>query len=221
MSGSSEPIVFCFEYASPYSYLATRLIDEVATRHGRQVRWRPIRLADVLRRQGIEADTSPAKMAYIEHDARRCAQLHCLAFVMPKRFPPNATLARRTFYWLEAIEPNLARDFAHAVAGRCYGGGHDISTIEDLAPVAEMLGVGRVGLSTALADPDAARRLDEANAEAAIWGCFGVPWFRVDGQSFFGHDRLPHLTRLLDDAPNGSARGPGEAETRTGACSSL
>lgn len=193
----TEPVTFYFEYASPYSYLATRLVDGVVARHGREVRWRPIRLGHVLRRQAIEGDTPAAKIAYIERDARRCARLHGLAFVMPERFPPDATLARRAFYWLDALDPDMARNFAHAVAGRFYGSGRDISNVDDLAPTAEMLGVGRVGLSAALADPESARRLEDANAEAAALGCFGVPWFHADGESFFGHDRLPHLDRWL------------------------
>lgn len=215
-AGAPEPATFYFEYASPYSYLATRLIDEVAGRHGREVRWRPIRLGDVLRRQGIAVDAPPAKVAYIARDARRCAKLHGLAFVVPARFPPDAALARRAFYWLDTHDPALARGFAHAVAGLYYGAGRDISTADDLAPVAEMLGVGRVGLAAALGDPGAERRLEEANAEAAALGCFGVPWFHADGESFFGHDRLPHLGRLLGIGAGGPDRGGTARHTRSG-----
>ena len=37
-----EPIQFFFEFASPYSYIASLEIDKVAAGAGRSVEWRPI-----------------------------------------------------------------------------------------------------------------------------------------------------------------------------------
>ena len=41
---SDKPIDFYFEFASPYGYLASLAIEEVAGKYGRQVHWRPFML---------------------------------------------------------------------------------------------------------------------------------------------------------------------------------
>ena len=48
----SQPIDFYFDFSSPYGYLASEKIDELAARHGRKVRWRPILLGVVFRQTG-------------------------------------------------------------------------------------------------------------------------------------------------------------------------
>jgi len=141
------------------------------------------------------ADTPEAKIDYIRHDAQRCAELAGWPFVIPERFPPDATLARLTFYHLDALDPDLARRFAHGVATRYYGSGLDISTAGDLLAVAEPLGIDSASLDAAADNPEAGLRLDSTNNAAAQLGCFGVPWLEVEGECFFGHDRLPHVER--------------------------
>ena len=36
-----DPIEFYFDFSSPYGYLASEKIDEIAERFGREVRWHP------------------------------------------------------------------------------------------------------------------------------------------------------------------------------------
>ena len=118
----AEPITFYFEYASPYSYLAVQSIDGMATKHRREVLWRPIRLADVWTMIGRDnTDVPQAKMRYIREDAPRCAELQGVPIVEPEKFPPDATLARLAFYRLDSRDPALAQRFAQGVSNRYYG----------------------------------------------------------------------------------------------------
>ena len=48
----SEAIEFYFDFSSPYGYLASEKIDELAARYGRKVRWHPILLGIVFRESG-------------------------------------------------------------------------------------------------------------------------------------------------------------------------
>lgn len=190
-------IDFYFEYASPYSYLASQLIDRAARSVGREVRWRPIRLRDVWSRSGVAGDASEAKARYIAHDAARCARRLLLPFILPDPFPPDATLARLGFHGLELAAPDRAADFARAVAGATYRGA-DISSANTLATIAASVEIEGALLSAAWSDPEAPKRLEVVNAEAASIGLFGVPWFVADGESFFGHDRIEHMLEWLD-----------------------
>jgi 2-hydroxychromene-2-carboxylate isomerase len=49
--------------------------------------------------------------------------------------------------------------------------------------------------------PQAALRQTASNEEAIASGCFGVPWFIAEGETFFGHDRVPHLLDFLTLRP--------------------
>ena len=46
------PIEFWFYFSSPYGYLLSERIDEVAARFGRKVRWHPILLGVVFNATG-------------------------------------------------------------------------------------------------------------------------------------------------------------------------
>ena len=43
--------------------------------------------------------------------------------------------------------------------------------------------------------------LKEANESANAAGVFGAPFFFVDGESFWGHDRRPQIERWLAQGP--------------------
>ena len=207
-----EPVTFYFEFASPYSYLASHRIEEVVAKHGRQVLWRPIRLLEVWEAIGQDVAAIPkAKLQYIEHDSNRCAQQLGIPFTMPEVFPPDATLARSAFYHVDSRDPPLAKTFAQAVANQYYGEGRDISTPAQLRGLAARLGIDADELDAAGRDEAAAARVIAATAEAAGLGCFGVPWMRVEGENFFGHDRLPYLDQWLAARAAEGADAPGTA----------
>jgi 2-hydroxychromene-2-carboxylate isomerase len=54
VNADATPIRFWFDFVSPYGYLASLRIDELAARHGRTVDWRPLLLGvTVLRSVGL------------------------------------------------------------------------------------------------------------------------------------------------------------------------
>ena len=42
MSDMPQPIEFFFDFSSPYGYLASRKIDAIGAKHGREVVWKPV-----------------------------------------------------------------------------------------------------------------------------------------------------------------------------------
>jgi 2-hydroxychromene-2-carboxylate isomerase len=140
----AEPIVFYFEFASPYAYLAAQRIDEAAARRGRGVDWRAISLAHVLKARGVSRDAMPReKLDYILRDAFRVAEMAGVAIRMPRSFPTDSKAARQAFWRLKARDPALAVRFARAAYDRYWGRGEDIATAEQLAEAAAPLGVAR------------------------------------------------------------------------------
>ncbi|HXQ41619.1 MAG TPA: DsbA family protein, partial [Candidatus Udaeobacter sp.] len=65
----SSAIDFYFDFSSPYGYLATTRIDELAARHGRSVAWRPFLLGAAFKLTGQRALTEQSiREPYHERD---------------------------------------------------------------------------------------------------------------------------------------------------------
>ena len=97
----SEPIDFWFDFSSPYSYIASELIDDLAVKHGRRVKWRPIMLGAAFKATGSSLLINvPLKGEYSKRDFDRSARFHGLPYKFPPRFPLATQLAARGYYWL-------------------------------------------------------------------------------------------------------------------------
>ncbi|EXI74571.1 MAG TPA: 2-hydroxychromene-2-carboxylate isomerase [Candidatus Accumulibacter phosphatis] len=194
----SQPIDFYFDFSSPYGYLASEKIDELAARFGRKVRWHPILLGVVFRQTGGAPLTSiPLKGEYSLHDFARSARFLDIPYEHPKHFPLSTQHAARAYYWLHDQDWQAARSFAHAVFRSLYTEGRDVSDSEVVLEIAARQSVDRAVLAEALAGQALKDRL-KTECEAAIArGVFGSPYIVVDGEPFFGSDRLPQIERWL------------------------
>lgn len=190
---------FFFEIASPYCYIASRQIDSIVHRFGREVEWRPIDLEKVWSDRGVldaYAAIRRLKHKYIAQDSQRCAAAVGLTMMRPVTPARETCFAKLAFYGLRERDPELAQRFIRAAWDRHFAEGGPISNSLQLSRVGG-LSVGAQALEDAAASPHARTALDQSTADAVLTGCFGVPWIAVDGEVFFGHDRLPELERLL------------------------
>ena len=137
---AKAPIDFYFDFSSPYGYIASTRIDEIAARHGRTVAWRPILLGVVFKTTGMGPLPSvPLKGAYSLRDFERSARLYGVAFKMPVAFPFNAITPSRMFYWLEGRDRGLARRFGLAAFQAAFPGQQDITKPDVCADIAANL----------------------------------------------------------------------------------
>ncbi len=192
-------ITFYFDFVSPNSYIAAHGIGDIAAKHARAVDWRPVSLFHIWDAIDHHPLGKPrAKARYLVRDFKRSAEIAGLPLTMPKPFPLDADLARRTFYRIDARDPELARAFALAVFDRYWAGGEDISTSEQIAGNTAEIGVGADEMVAAADDEAAAAATLTATEEAIEAGAFGVPYIVVDGEPFWGQDRLAHLDWWLE-----------------------
>lgn len=193
-----EPLEFYFDFSSPYGYLASEKIDDLAARHGREVRWRPILLGVVFKQTGAAPLTLvPLKGEYSIRDFSRSARFLDVAYQHPSTFPLATQHAARAYYWLHDRDRATARAFAHSVFRALYVEGRNISECEVVLDLAASHRVDRDGLMTALADAKLKDRLKIECDTALAKGVFGSPYIIVDGEPFFGVDRLPQIDRWL------------------------
>ena len=193
------PIDFFFDFSSPYGYLGAEKIDDIAARHGRVVAWHPILLGVVFRATGGAPLTEiPIKGDYSKHDFARSARFLGVPFKFPSRFPLATHNAARAFLWLTDRDNTLAKNFARAVYRAYFAEDTDIANTDNLLGIADSMGVDRPSLQQAMADPAVKERLRAENDAALARGVFGSPFFFVDGEPFWGSDRLPQIERWLE-----------------------
>ncbi|HEY7744290.1 MAG TPA: 2-hydroxychromene-2-carboxylate isomerase [Burkholderiales bacterium] len=195
----ANPIDFYFDFSSPYGYLASTRIEAVAAKHGRNVTWRPHLLGAVFKINGQQPLASiPLKGVYTAHDLARSARLLKVPFKLPTKFPVGATAPSRAFYWVSDRDPALAKRLAQALYHAYFAEDRDISSPEVTANIAAKTGVDRAALAQALEDPAVKERL-RTEVDAAIErGVFGSPYIVVDGEPFWGADRLDQVDRWLE-----------------------
>jgi 2-hydroxychromene-2-carboxylate isomerase len=194
-----ESISFYFDFSSPYGYLAAQKIDGIAARHGREVAWRPMLLGAVFKQTGVQPIVDiPMKGDYSRHDLARGARRIGVPFVWPETFPIFSVPASRAVYWLDAEDPVAARGLSKALFAAAFGKGLDISTPESVAKIAGGQGHDPQSVLDALQAQEVKDRL-RGEVEGAIEkGVFGSPFFFVDGEPFWGFDRLPDVEHWLE-----------------------
>ena len=90
-----------------------------------------------------------------------------------------------------------AQTFAHAVFDAYWRDGRDISDVAVLSDVARAAGIDPAEITAAEGDADAATAVREAGEQAVEAGVFGTPFCIVDGEPFWGQDRIDHLDWFL------------------------
>ena len=191
---SDAPIEFWFEFSSPYGYIASQLVPGLEARVGRRIAWRPFLLGPVFKATGQAPLVDiPMKGDYSRRDFARSARFHGVPFAMPPKFPIGTVAAVRAFYWLEQRDAGQARALADRLYRAYFAEGRDIGEAATVVRLATEVGVDAAALEAALQDP-AVKDLAKRHVDSALArGVFGSPFFIVDGEPFWGCDRIPML----------------------------
>jgi 2-hydroxychromene-2-carboxylate isomerase len=194
-----EPIAFYFDFASPYGYLASTQIDSLAEKHDRQVDWRPIMLGAAMKVTGAQPLVQiPMRGDYSRRDMPRFARYLGVPFKFPPVMPILTLAAARAVYWCRDRDPGLAHRLAKALYHAHFGEGLDIAQPEQVADIAQNLDIDPQDLLDAVQSPEVKARLKAETGAALEAGIFGSPFFIVDGEPFWGADRLGQLDRWLE-----------------------
>jgi len=193
-----NPIDFYFDFSSPYGYLAATQIDGLAQRHGRAVTWRPFLLGAAFKETGQRPLVEqPLRGPYFLRDFGRSARFLGVPFRLPEPFPFASLAACRAYYWLADRDPATARGLAQALYRAAFAEGRPITAVDDVVAVAAPLGIAGDALRQAVEDPAVKARLRQETEQAIARGVFGSPFIIVDGEPFWGSDRLPQVERWL------------------------
>ena len=194
-----EPIVFYFDFSSPYGYLASVGIEDVADRHGRSVDWHPFLLGIAMKHTGMTPLVSqPLRGPYFRHDIERMARDFGAPFVWPQNFPFHSVAASRAYYWLKDRDRALAVRLAKMIYKAYWGEGRDVAKPEHVVEeTCGALGIPADEMLAALASEAVKDRLKDEVDKAIGRGIFGSPMFDIDGELFWGCDKFGEIDRWL------------------------
>jgi 2-hydroxychromene-2-carboxylate isomerase len=192
-------IDYYFTIVSPWAYLGLPTLRAIAARHGAEIAWRPVPLQEVFAETGglPLAKRPPARRAYRWAELRRWREARGLPLVLqPRGFPADPSFADRCVIAAAAAGHDPG-DFAMAAHRAVWAEERDI---RDEAEVERILGatLPDAAAVAAAARGEEAARAYAANREAALAaGVFGSPTYVVEGEPFWGQDRLEMLDAML------------------------
>lgn len=195
----SKSVEFFFDVGSPAAYLAWTQLPRIAAETGATIRWRPLLLGGVFKATGNRAPLEvPAKGAYLFRDLARFAR----RYGVPLRFNPHFPINTLQLMRGAAAYEDEARfhDYLTALFEAIWV---EEKNLNDPAVVAEVLGATGFDPEDFLrriADEAVKERLRATTEEAVSRGVFGAPSFFVDGELFFGQDRLDFVAEALRGA---------------------
>ncbi len=187
-------IEYYFAPISPFVYLAGAGLEEVAARHGATIRYIPLDAPALFPRTGgqVLAERHESRKAYRLQELRRGAGKRGVPILMPPPFFP-VNPAPASYAIIAAAKAGggdlggLVQAFPRAVwaEGRNIA---DDKVVKDL--------LAKHGFDPAVADRHmlvAAETYANNLEEAVSRGVFGVPFYIVGDERFWGQDRLEDL----------------------------
>jgi 2-hydroxychromene-2-carboxylate isomerase len=197
-----SPIEFYFDFSSPYSYLASEQIERLAAKYNRKVAYKPMLLGAAFKTSGMAPLVDiPLKGDYSRRDFARSARFIGAPFSMPNPFPVATVTAARALLWVQKVHPERANEFVHALLRAYFVQGRNIGDAPVVGQVADELGFDTAAMALAVQDPAIKDQLKRTVDEAIARGVFGAPFMFVDGEPFWGNDRLPQMERWLATGP--------------------
>lgn len=196
----SKKLEFFYDCSSPWTYLAFTKIEEVAQRHNADLIWRPILVGGVFNAVNpsvYETRERPVrpKAKYYAKDLQDWAHLYRLKIGQPTVFPVNSVKAMRGA--LVAHEHGKISPYSRCVFEQYWGENRDISKDEVLRDIVKLAGLDEKEYFSKIASQEYKDNLKGNTDELIERGGFGSPTMFVDGEMFFGNDRMVLVEHAL------------------------
>lgn len=196
----SRRVEFIFDVVSPNAYLAWFPLKDVIARTNAALDVTPVFLGGMHRLTGnappmVRDREVKGKVEYSMLEFNRFIRRHRLdRFKMHPQFPFNSVNLQRMLLAVDgAGRVRLAEAFLVAV----WENQIDISDPGAAVAVADDLGLDGAALAAATQDEAIKQQLIDNTADAVDRGAFGIPTYFVDGEMYFGKERLGQIEEAL------------------------
>ena len=196
----AKTLEFIFDFVSPNAYLAWYPVKDIVARTGATLEVTPVFLGGMHRLTGnappFQRDAGvKGKNEYAMLEMRRFIARHGLdKFTMHPQFPFNSVTLQRM---LLAVEGERRVALADALLPAIWEQGVALDDTAALGAVLTAAGFDPQALLAATQDAAIKQRLIDNTEDAVNRGTFGIPTFYVDGEMFFGKERLNQVEEEL------------------------
>ena len=198
----TKTVEFYFDVGSPAAYLAWTQMPRLCAETGARLDCKPMLLGGVFQATGNQSPmTIAAKGRYVMMDFERFAQRAGIAFSHNPFFPINTLTLMRGTTALQMRDPTRMVPYVDAVFRAIWVEGKDMNHPAVVGGVLQAAGFDPTALMALASDPEVKERLKAVTQDAVARGVFGAPTFFVDGQMFWGQDRLDFVKQTLEAKP--------------------
>ncbi len=196
MSTMTKTVEFLFDFGSPTSFLAYKQLPKIAARHGARIIWTPILLGGVFKATGNTSPAMvPAKARYMNGDLARFAKRYGIVLNFNSHFPVNTLpLMRGAVAYQSTPQFDI---YVNAMFDAMWAHPRNLNDQNEITHVLKDIRIDPSDFLARIERADVKEKL-KANTEGAVArGVFGAPTFFVNGEMFFGQDRLDFVEEHL------------------------
>lgn len=196
----SKTIELIFDFVSPNAYLIWQPLKALADKHGASIAITPAFLGGMHKLTGnappFMRDASvKGKNEYTQIEMDRFVKKHGLSkFRMNPKFPFNTISLQRM---LIAQEPARRGELVELLLPPIWEDGLDVTDTEALGKILQDGGFDPEDLLARTQDPAIKQALIDNTENAVARGAFGIPTMYVDGEMYFGKERLGQIDEQL------------------------
>jgi 2-hydroxychromene-2-carboxylate isomerase len=190
---------YYFSLSSPWAYIGHKLFQEVASAHGCRVNYKPVLLIDLFSESGglPLAKRHPVRQRYRMLELQRWREKRGLDFhLKPAHTPFNGRLADGVV--IAAIEAGHDPDaFLRKAFAAVWEDQLNLADFETVTKIADESGLPGKALAGRSPSDDISATYEKNRQDALAVDVFGSPAYVLDGEAFWGQDRIELLADAL------------------------
>jgi 2-hydroxychromene-2-carboxylate isomerase len=193
----TKTLDFYFDFGSPTAYLAHKRLQQLRDQYTVDVVYKPMLLGGVFKATGNTTPVAiPAKGKYmLEHDLPRFARRYGVPLNFNPHFPINTLNLMRGVIAAQRLD--CLAQYIDVVYDAVWVAGENMGDAEVVTRVLNAAGLDAEALMSLTRDPEIKAELAKCTDEAVERGAFGAPTLYLDGDMYFGQDRLDFIEEAL------------------------
>ncbi|CAI8721349.1 2-hydroxychromene-2-carboxylate isomerase [Pseudomonas sp. ODNR1LW] len=194
----SKTVEFYFDLGSPATYLAYTQLPKICAQTDSQLIYVPFLLGGVFKATGNASPaTIPAKGRYMFIDLDRYAKRYGVPLTINPHFPINTLVLMRAVTGVQLRQPERFAAFIDCLFQALWIDGRNLNDPATVGAVLSENGFDPQEILALSAEEEVKIALKDTTEKAVQRGVFGAPSMFVDGQLFFGQDRLDFVVEAL------------------------
>jgi len=193
-----QTVEFYFDVGSPAAYLAWTQMPRLAAETGAVIDSKPMLLGGVFQATGNKSPMEvPAKGRYVMSDLQRFAQRYQVPFSQNPFFPINTLILMRMATGVQMQDTSRLAAFVDSIYRAVWVEARNMNDPATVAEVLQAASFDAPAMMALAAEPQVKERLKAVTQDAVARGVFGAPTFFVNGQMYWGQDRLDFVKQAL------------------------